>query len=73
MRLWHEEQFGPVVPVAVYQEMGEVYDYIAKMPYGQQAAIFTQVMSDMGLVATSTSISINISISKINSACNDSY
>lgn len=41
MRLWHEEQFGPVVPVAVYKEIEEVFAYIAKMPYGQQAAIFT--------------------------------
>lgn len=41
MRLWHEEQFGPVVPVAVYKDIEEVFTYIAKMPYGQQAAIFT--------------------------------
>jgi len=41
MRLWHEEQFGPVVPVAVYKNIEEVYDYIRKMPYGQQAAIFS--------------------------------
>ena len=37
----HEEQFGPVIPVAVYKDINEVYDYIAKTPYGQQAAIFT--------------------------------
>lgn len=24
MRLWHEEQFGPVVPVAVYENMDEI-------------------------------------------------
>lgn len=41
MRLWHEEQFGPVIPVAVYENIEEVYDYLAKMPYGQQAAVFT--------------------------------
>jgi glyceraldehyde-3-phosphate dehydrogenase (NADP+) len=41
MRLWHEEQFGPVVPVAVYDDLEEVYDYLGAMPYGQQAAIFT--------------------------------
>eukprot|EP01035_Chromulina_nebulosa_P020524 gene20524-26620_t len=40
-RLWHEEQFGPIVPVAVYSHINEVIDYIAKMPYGQQAAIFS--------------------------------
>ena len=41
MRLWHEEQFGPVVPVAIYKDIEEVFTYIAKMPYGQQASIFT--------------------------------
>lgn len=41
MKLWHEEQFGPVIPVAVYEDLEEVYDYIAHMPYGQQAAVFT--------------------------------
>ena len=41
MRLWHEEQFGPVIPVAVFDHVSEVVDYIAKAPFGQQAAIFT--------------------------------
>ena len=42
MRLWHEEQFGPVVPIAVYDNIEEVYDYLARTPFGQQAAIFTK-------------------------------
>ena len=37
----HEEQFGPVIPIAVYKDIQEVYDYISKTPFGQQAAIFT--------------------------------
>jgi glyceraldehyde-3-phosphate dehydrogenase (NADP+) len=40
-RLWHEEQFGPVVPVAVYKDIAEVEKYVYDMPYGQQAAIFS--------------------------------
>jgi glyceraldehyde-3-phosphate dehydrogenase (NADP+) len=47
-RLWHEEQFGPVIPIAVYNEIEEVYDYIAKTPYGQQAAVFTTQSSSSG-------------------------
>lgn len=31
-----------VVPVAVYNDEEEVNQYIMKMPYGQQAAVFTQ-------------------------------
>eukprot|EP00930_Biecheleria_cincta_P059141 TRINITY_DN448_c0_g1_i4.p1 TRINITY_DN448_c0_g1~~TRINITY_DN448_c0_g1_i4.p1 ORF type:complete len:529 (-),score=107.10 TRINITY_DN448_c0_g1_i4:292-1878(-) len=41
MKLWHEEQFGPVLPVAVYEQIDEVYDYLEKMQFGQQSAIFT--------------------------------
>eukprot|EP01038_Epipyxis_sp_PR26KG_P007222 gene7222-9853_t len=41
MRLWDEEQFGPVIPIAVYENITEVYDYYKKTVFGQQAAIFT--------------------------------
>ncbi len=41
MRLWEEEQFGPVIPVAVYSDLQEVYSYLSETHYGQQAAIFT--------------------------------
>jgi len=48
MDLWHKEQFGPVVPVAIYKDIAEVYEYIYKMPYGQQAAIFTKSVYTAG-------------------------
>lgn len=41
MRLWHEEQFGPVIPIAVYSDIEEVYEYLRTTPFGQQAAVFT--------------------------------
>eukprot|EP01038_Epipyxis_sp_PR26KG_P005593 gene5593-7721_t len=41
MRLWHEEQFGPVLPIAVYKDIAEVHSYIINMRFGQQAAIFS--------------------------------
>ena len=40
MRLWHEEQFGPLVPVGVFHDEAELAEHIARSPYGQQAAIF---------------------------------
>ena len=42
MRLWHEEQFGPVVPVGVYSDVAELRAYVRASPFGQQAALFTQ-------------------------------
>merc|ERR1719373_224534 len=41
MKVWHEEQFGPVIPVAKYSSLREVYDYLETTHSGQQSAIFT--------------------------------
>ncbi|MBC8173849.1 MAG: NADP-dependent glyceraldehyde-3-phosphate dehydrogenase [Chitinophagales bacterium] len=40
MRVWTEEQFGPVVPVATYRNINEVMDYIHASNYGQQISVF---------------------------------
>ena len=41
MRLFVEEQFGPVVPVGTFTEIGEVLSALKASWNGQQAAIFT--------------------------------
>eukprot|EP00968_Pinguiococcus_pyrenoidosus_P009077 scaffold699_cov231-Pinguiococcus_pyrenoidosus.AAC.15 len=41
MRLWSEEQFGPVIPIATYASNDEIFEYLRETPFGQQAAIFT--------------------------------
>jgi len=40
MRVFQEEQFGPVVPVVPYDDIQEVIDYVVASDYGQQASIF---------------------------------
>jgi glyceraldehyde-3-phosphate dehydrogenase (NADP+) len=40
MRLYHEEQFGPVVPVLPFDDIGIPIRYIVESPYGQQVSIF---------------------------------
>ncbi|MDP2847908.1 MAG: aldehyde dehydrogenase family protein [Humidesulfovibrio sp.] len=40
MRLFREEQFGPIAPVAVFDEPTEVLRAIAASDYGQQASVF---------------------------------
>jgi glyceraldehyde-3-phosphate dehydrogenase (NADP+) len=40
MELWTVEQFGPAVPVAVYDEVGELLKFAERSNYGQQASIF---------------------------------
>ncbi|MEW5742926.1 MAG: aldehyde dehydrogenase family protein [Myxococcota bacterium] len=40
MRLFHEEQFGPLLAVARFDDAAEVLDWQRRSPYGQQAAVW---------------------------------
>ncbi|MEY4987704.1 MAG: Glyceraldehyde-3-phosphate dehydrogenase [Bacteroidota bacterium] len=40
MKVWHEEQFGPVVPVVPFEDISTPIDYIHESSHGQQVAIF---------------------------------
>lgn len=40
MVLYHEEQFGPILPVCVYDDEAEIDHFMRKSPYGQQISIF---------------------------------
>ncbi len=48
MLLYTVEQFGPVVPIAVFDEVSEVFDYIVNSNFGQQASIFGQDPKTIG-------------------------
>jgi len=39
-RIYHEEQFGPVMPVVPYRDLDEPMRYVQESDYGQQASIF---------------------------------
>lgn len=40
MKIYSEEQFGPVVPIVPYSEIGEAVDYLVDSNFGQQVSIF---------------------------------
>jgi glyceraldehyde-3-phosphate dehydrogenase (NADP+) len=40
MRLFHEEQFGPILPIAAFSDPEEVFDWHRRSPFGQQAAVW---------------------------------
>ncbi|MNN13365.1 NADP-dependent glyceraldehyde-3-phosphate dehydrogenase [compost metagenome] len=40
MRVYQEEQFGPVVPVVPYRDLQAVIDYVLESDFGQQLSIF---------------------------------
>ncbi|MDN0077304.1 NADP-dependent glyceraldehyde-3-phosphate dehydrogenase [Crenobacter sp. SG2303] len=40
MKLYREEQFGPVVPIAPFEDIEDALDYIITSDYGQQVSLF---------------------------------
>jgi len=67
MRIFNEEQFGPVVPVAIFEKVEEIYEYLAMSQYGQQASIFSQNAST---IAPLIDILVNqVSRVNLNSQC----
>jgi glyceraldehyde-3-phosphate dehydrogenase (NADP+) len=48
MRLWREEQFGPVVPVVPFRSVEEPLRYIVESNYGQQVSVFGRDPAALG-------------------------
>ncbi|KAK1758086.1 aldehyde dehydrogenase [Echria macrotheca] len=53
MKIWSEEQFGPVTPVAVYSDIQEPIDWVAHSEYGLQCAVFGYEEGPLGRVVDS--------------------
>ncbi len=67
MRLYHEEQFGPVIPVVPFEDIETPIQYIINSNYGQQASIFSQ---DPDIIARLIDPLVNqVSRVNINSQC----
>jgi len=39
-RLWHQEQFGPVVPAVPYEDLAEPVRWVEESDFGQQVSVF---------------------------------
>lgn len=48
MRLYHEEQFGPVIPVVAYDDIAKPIAYVANSNYGQQVSVFGKDAETLG-------------------------
>lgn len=48
MRIYHEEQFGPILPIVPIADLSEFTDYMLDTSYGQQAALFGQDPGTLG-------------------------
>jgi glyceraldehyde-3-phosphate dehydrogenase (NADP+) len=48
MRVYTEEQFGPVVPIVAYRHLETVIDYVLDSDFGQQLSIFGSNSTQVG-------------------------
>ncbi len=48
MRVYHEEQFGPVVPIVPYRDLQTVIDYVLDSDFGQQLSLFGNNSAQIG-------------------------
>jgi glyceraldehyde-3-phosphate dehydrogenase (NADP+) len=42
MKVYEEEQFGPVVPILTFKDIQEPLDYVSESKYGQQVSLFSK-------------------------------
>lgn len=48
MDLYHEEQFGPVIPVVAFDDIDQPLDMMAESEYGQQVSLFGKDVNKLG-------------------------
>ncbi|MBY0404158.1 MAG: aldehyde dehydrogenase family protein [Cyanobacteria bacterium] len=53
MRIYREEQFGPIIPIVTYEDPKTVLRYIQDSPVGQQASIFGKNPAQLNQVVKS--------------------
>ena len=67
MRVYHEEQFGPLIPIRTFETDDEIFEYLASSPYGQQASVFG---NDSDKLAEMIDVLVNqVSRVNINAQC----
>ncbi|HNW42897.1 MAG TPA: NADP-dependent glyceraldehyde-3-phosphate dehydrogenase [Elusimicrobiales bacterium] len=67
MRLWREEQFGPVIPVVPFTDVKEPLKYVVDSDFGQQVSVFGR---DIGKIAPMLDVLVNqVCRVNVNSQC----
>lgn len=67
MKVYHEEQFGPVIPIVEFSDKSEVLEYVQNSSYGQQTSIFGKNTQDIH--SLSSKLSYHFSRININAQC----
>jgi glyceraldehyde-3-phosphate dehydrogenase (NADP+) len=67
MKLYHEEQFGPIVPIVPFDDLEETIEYLIEATHGQQVSIFSN--NDSEVAALIDPLVNQVSRVNINSQC----
>lgn len=73
MRLFHEEQFGPIVPVAAFDDVEQVLEWQRHSPFGQQASVWGQAASARALVRKFTRFVARVNVNDVCQRGPDSF
>ena len=65
MKLYHEEQFGPVIPVVPFETIDEPIDYQVNASHGMQVSIFSEDSKEVAQLIDSF---VNL-VSRVNINC----
>jgi glyceraldehyde-3-phosphate dehydrogenase (NADP+) len=67
MDVYHEEQFGPVIPVVSFKDINEPLNAMAQSEYGQQVSVFGRDIEELGpLIDTLSNLVCRVNL---NSSC----
>jgi glyceraldehyde-3-phosphate dehydrogenase (NADP+) len=67
MRIWREEQFGPIIPIVMFDNIEEPLSYVVSSNYGQQASIFGYDTNEIAYIIDA--LSNQVCRININSQC----
>lgn len=65
MKLYHEEQFGPVIPIVPFEDIQEPIDYQVNASHGMQVSIFSEEPNEVSVLIDSF---VNL-VSRVNINC----
>ena len=67
MKLYHEEQFGPIIPIVPFDDLEETIEYLIEATHGQQVSIFSNDSHEIASLIDP--LVNNVSRVNVNSQC----
>lgn len=73
MRLLHEEQFGPIIPISTFDDAEAVLDWQRRSPFGQQSAVWGKAETARAFVRKFTRFVARVNLNDVCQRGPDSF